>query len=236
MIADAPPATYVPGLEERFDKAALQSMYRDHALPYGWEQMGYEDFLRERRSLMAQTIKAAYERLAGHPQVAANPPAVSELVASGESAAVEFKSTLRTNLHTGDRDAKMELAVLKTIAGFLNKQGGTLVVGVADDGSPVGVEADGFANEDKMALHLINLLKERLGGQHALYVHPRFDGYQGVRALVISCDPAKSPAFEGWAGGRALLCPLWTVDTGARGRSSPGIHQAAVCGGCVSVA
>lgn len=195
VIAHAAPHTYVPGLEARFDKATLQSMYRDHALPYGWEQLSYQDFLRHRRTLIAQIIKAAYEQLAGHTQTVAKPPSVEELVTQGEGAAVEFKSTLRTNLHTGDRDPKMEFAVLKTIAGFVNKEGGTLVIGVSDDGSPVGLDADGFPSEDKMALHLVNLLKERLGGQQSLYVHPRFSDYESVRTLVVSCDAAKSPVF-----------------------------------------
>ena len=46
---------------------------------------------------------------------------------------MEFKSTLRLNLHTGQTDDRMQLAVLKTLAGFLNAQGGTLLIGVADD-------------------------------------------------------------------------------------------------------
>ena len=78
---------------------------------------------------------------------------------NGESEAVEFKSTLRTNLHTGNKDPRMELAVLKTLAGFLNTNGGTLVIGVSDDGNPVGIQADGFDNEDKMNLHLVNIVK-----------------------------------------------------------------------------
>ena len=51
---------------------------------------------------------------------------LSKVVMNGESEAVEFKSTLRTNLHTGNKDPRMELAVLKTLAGFLNTNGGTL--------------------------------------------------------------------------------------------------------------
>jgi len=194
-ISDTPPSEYVPSLEQRFDQPTLQRMYEDHALPSGWQAMEYDVFLRERRRLMAQTIRVAYQKLAGHAPAVVKAPSVAELVASGESAGIEFKSTLRTNLHTGEKDPKMELAVLKTLAGFLNQQGGVLVIGIADDGSPVGLEVDGFPNEDKMALHLINLLKERLGGQHALYVHPRFDDHEGIRALVISCAAARSPAF-----------------------------------------
>jgi predicted HTH transcriptional regulator len=36
----------------------------------------------------------------------------------------------------------MEYAVLKSIAGFMNTHGGTLLVGVADDGAIVGIEED----------------------------------------------------------------------------------------------
>ena len=42
----------------------------------------------------------------------------------GESEAVKFKATLRVNLHTGEPDKRMELAALKTLAGFLNTNGG----------------------------------------------------------------------------------------------------------------
>ena len=59
-------------------------------------------------------------------------------MAGGESRVVKFKSTGRKNLRTGDKDAAMELAVLKSLAGFMNTDGGTLLVGVADDGSPPG--------------------------------------------------------------------------------------------------
>jgi len=85
--------------------------------------------------------------------------ALCALVEQGENTTIEFKSTLRVNLHTGQNDAKMELAILKTIAAFLNVNGGTLVIGVTDDGNPVGIGADKFANEDKMYLHLVNLIK-----------------------------------------------------------------------------
>jgi len=76
----------------------------------------------------------------------------------------EFKGTLRVNLHTGQNDVKLEHAVLKTLAAFLNSKGGTLFVGVNDDGEVIGLENDKFLNRDKMALHLDNLIKDQLGG------------------------------------------------------------------------
>jgi len=51
---------------------------------------------------------------------------------------------------------------LKAIVAFCNSAGGELLIGVADDGSIVGIEHDGFSNEDKFQLHLRNLLLERI--------------------------------------------------------------------------
>ena len=120
---------------------------------------------------------------------------IGELISGGEGVHVEFKSSLRVNLHTGKKDPKMELACLKTIAGFLNARGGTLIVGVSDDGETVGVEVDGFSNEDKMNLHLMNLLKDRIGAQHSIYIHPRFEDRDEARVLAVECLPSNSPAF-----------------------------------------
>ena len=123
------------------------------------------------------------------------PATIEELVLDGETTEVEFKSTLRINLHTGEKDPRMELAILRTIAGFLNTKGGTLVIGVSDDGSPMGIEADKFENEDKMNLHLANLTNSRIGPQYAMYIHPRFEDYDSTRVMTVECWPSKSPVF-----------------------------------------
>ncbi len=59
-----------------------------------------------------------------------------ELIKRGESLTLEFKATLRWNLKEDRQDDRVVThAVLKTIAAFLNTQGGDLLIGVADDGS-----------------------------------------------------------------------------------------------------
>ncbi len=197
-ISDAPPFEYAKEMAKRFSKSELRDMYRSHALPDGWEDMQYDVFLEKRRDIIARVIREAYMRLQGvttstAPQV--DKLALSELVSEGETTRIEFKSTLRRNLHTGEVDSRMELAVLKTIAGFLNGHGGTLVVGVADDGAALGLGADGFPNEDKMHLHLLNLIKARMGTTHMMYVHPHFEDYEGARVLRVDCWKAGSPVF-----------------------------------------
>jgi ATP-dependent Lon protease len=129
------------------------------------------------------------------PASEAHETAVSEIIRAGESSTVEFKSSLRMNLHTKSPDPKIEHAVLKTLAAFLNTHGGTLVIGLDDKGAPLGLEHDGFQNEDKMDQHLANLIRDRLGAHHTFCIHPRFGDYEGRRVLVVRCDPAKSPAY-----------------------------------------
>ncbi|MGD0948561.1 MAG: RNA-binding domain-containing protein [Candidatus Binatia bacterium] len=80
----------------------------------------------------------------------------------GETARLEFKSSLRWNVHRKAHGPEIENAVLKTIAAFCNTKGGELLIGVAPDNTVVGVEHDGISDNDKFLLHLRNLLTERL--------------------------------------------------------------------------
>ena len=89
----------------------------------------------------------------------------------------------------------MEHSALKTIAAFLNTNGGFLVIGVDDSGAALGIEADKFSNEDKMNLHLVNIIKERLGIQHMLNIQPHFCDFGGKRVLVLECKAGYTPAY-----------------------------------------
>lgn len=121
---------------------------------------------------------------------------ISELIQSGESDVVEFKSTLRVNLKKGVNDAEIEYAVLKTIAGFLNSgNGGTLLIGVSDDGEILGIKNDGFKNEDRMLLHLVNLVEGHLDKVFIPYIQSRIVGHKEKRILVVRCNPGPSEAF-----------------------------------------
>lgn len=74
---------------------------------------------------------------------------IRSMVEAGESGTVEFKSSLRWNIHSQRNDDDITHSCIKTIAAFLNSDGGKLLIGVADDGSIFGIENDGFPNNDK---------------------------------------------------------------------------------------
>ncbi len=195
--SDYSPADYVPVLKLGLKTLDLEKMYRYNALPKDWEAMEYQDFLARRRELMAEIIHDGYRKLTEgtRPEAPVSTLELAELIGGGESESVEFKSTLRVNLHTGLKDIKMENVVLKTLAGFLNKAGGTLVVGVSDDGTPIGIEADQFMNEDQMSLHLVNIVKDRMGTLALSKLHQQFDDYADARVLRVHCERSHKPVY-----------------------------------------
>lgn len=197
-ISDEAPADYLPDMKARFSQTELERMYRLNALPSNWEHLEYREFLEKRRELMAQVIADGYSTLVEgeiEEELGTAEFDLSKVVINGESEAVEFKSTLRTNLHTGNKDPRMEASVLKTLAGFLNTNGGMLVIGVSDDGSPVGIQADDFENEDKMSLHLVNIVKSRMGVQAMTNLHAHFDDHDDCRVMVVKCRKSPNPIF-----------------------------------------
>lgn len=132
---------------------------------------------------------------AAHGEVAPEDTGLETAMEGGESETVEFKSTLRVNLYTGKRDEEMESAVLKTLAAFLNTDGGTLVVGVADDGSATGIEADGFKSEDEMSRHLVNKVRDRMDVSVVTSMRLQFASHRGSRVFVVRCARSSVPVF-----------------------------------------
>lgn len=62
-ISDKSPKEYLPYYINRFDSDELEKMYFWHALPKGWEEMEYDDFLNKRRLLIAKVVKTAFQKL-----------------------------------------------------------------------------------------------------------------------------------------------------------------------------
>ena len=120
---------------------------------------------------------------------------ILKLIKEEESEKIEFKSTLRTNLHTNQVDKKIENSVLKTIVAFLNSNGGVLLVGVEDSGKIVGVEKDNFQNNDKLNLHFTNLLKNRIGNQYLPLVDFILIKMEEGHVLRVDCRQSDKPVF-----------------------------------------
>lgn len=117
--------------------------------------------------------------------------ATKRIIKGGESTSTEFKSTLRVNLHTENPDPKMEYSCLKTIAGFMNTNGGTLLIGVADDKEILGLETDfnSFVKKsdlmDEFQKHLDNLIENYLGNSAYSLLEVSFPEIEGKTICSI---------------------------------------------------
>jgi hypothetical protein len=119
---------------------------------------------------------------------------IDALIDEGESDSLEFKQTLRVNVHTGKPDKNIEHSALKTVAAFVNTRGGTLLIGVSDDGKVCGIEKDGFRDDDKYALHFKNLVQQTM--KKALdFLDARVTRYGEVTVFVVECKRSDVPVY-----------------------------------------
>lgn len=136
------------------------------------------------------SVLLAAERLVRRPV-----PTALELIDAGESAHVEFKSTARHNVRSGQRDDRIEAVVAKTLAGFLNTRGGTLLIGVADDGAVLGLDDDlkhmKAPDLDRYELWLHDFLTRVLGAPAVARLRVTFPEVLG--RPVCRVDAVKSP-------------------------------------------
>jgi type I restriction enzyme R subunit len=121
---------------------------------------------------------------------------VVEIIDNDEDFTVEFKSTARWDLREGAPNKLMEDAVVKTVAGFLNTDGGTLLIGVGPDRNVIGLRhdyprvkppnADGFVN------WLTTHLTTAIGHAAVMRTRARIVFYEGHE--ICRLDVARSSA------------------------------------------
>lgn len=124
-----------------------------------------------------------------------DPAGVRALLAKGESERLEFKSTVRWNLRADKPGKEIELAWLKGVVGFLNTEGGIVLIGVDDAGHVLGLDADNFANADKCLRHIGNLIHQHIGIEFAQYIRYGLVDIDGKRVAAIQCARSTSPVF-----------------------------------------
>lgn len=120
---------------------------------------------------------------------------VMNMIEKGESEILEFKSTLRVNLHTNEVDRKVEHSALKTIIAYLNSRGGVLLIGVSDDKKLIGIEKDNFSSQDKLVLHFTNLIKRDIGSEYLPFIKFEIIQVDKRSVLKVECKGSRKPVF-----------------------------------------
>ena len=124
-----------------------------------------------------------------------------ELLKLQESKTLEFKSSLRWNLKEDRKDDRhVTHAALKTIAAFLNTEGGDLLIGVADDRTVLGIEHDRLESDDKFLRHLAQAVRNALGDRAGTCIDPKTQIVEGKTVCLVSCQRSPEPVYLRWKG------------------------------------
>jgi hypothetical protein len=208
-IGKSAPSGYLTRMESELG-TAMSAVLASHGLPAQPDGPlltdDYDGFLEWRRGYLAKELL----RVTTEEVAASEVPRLTlvELLGAGESVAVEFKSSARWNLHTQLRDERLEKRIVVAIAAFMNADGGTLLIGVDDDGEPVGLDGDlslmKKPDVDRYQLWLVDLLEATLGKPAATNAVVSFGKLQGRDVCRVNVRRAGVPVF--------LHAPKSTVD------------------------
>lgn len=213
-IASLPPSEYLKRIEKKYKISPdmLDDILRTHLIePRHLRSNDFKAFFQARidaiTDLISQAMGKPVAREEGRNEEESDAQEIeddedgavevtlSNLIRQGESSTMEFKSTLRKNLHTGKNDRLMGEEVLQALAALLNTEGGTLIIGIADDRTAIGIEPDGFKSEDEMVRHLMNLTASKLNSANRPPIDPRFEDYEDKRVLIVHCGRSRHPVY-----------------------------------------
>ena len=127
---------------------------------------------------------------------------IEELVQLKESDTIELKSSLQWDVRENIKNEKLQDSVLKSIAAFLNAEGGTVIIGVEDNGNLFGLEKDiqSFKEPrnrtlDNFERHLVELIKNKIGIKFIPYLKIRFTKINGQDVCGVYVRKSPQAAF-----------------------------------------
>jgi hypothetical protein len=124
---------------------------------------------------------------------------IKSLIRKGETKEIEFKQTFVLDVRQGVKNKDMTTAVIKTIAGFLNTDGGELLVGVSDAGEILGVNEEMskfYSNSpDKYLQNVKNAIKERIGEPSYPYIDYKLHEVDSALLLRVTCRRSDEPVY-----------------------------------------
>ena len=161
-----------------------------------WEVRQYEEFLAHRRELIVKAINDLMGSLRAEAPASLTD---AEIIDRGETSNVEFKSSMLWDYNQNAKDTKLTQHVIRTIAAFLNSYGGTLYVGVQDDGKILGIERDYVCierrqNWDGWSQVLANAIK-KIGNEFGGSIAHEPIQINGRTLARITVKRSKKPAF-----------------------------------------
>ncbi len=121
------------------------------------------------------------------------------LIKGGEGEHLEFKSSVRWDFRQGKINKALETVIAKTLVGFMNHRGGSLLIGVADDGEVVGLEHDYKTLKNKgrdgFELCITDIVTSRIGADTCSFIHCVFYEIGGRDVCRIIVESVVEPVY-----------------------------------------
>lgn len=194
-ISNKQPSEYLPEIEENFPGALTKQF-----IPMNedlWKLENFEDFLAVRRENIANCINDYLDGLIIE-QEEVKQKSIQEIITLGESISLEFKNSLQWDVRQNQINKNLRRSVLKTIAAFLNSEGGILIIGVEDNSHVFGLEND-YATINHSKDKFLNLLNTLIGDYIGLdmrpYVDIRIEHIEEHDVCVIEVEKSHKPVF-----------------------------------------
>lgn len=194
-ISNKPPEEYLPEVEANYPGSLLRQFIPMH--PELWKLERYADFLEARRTLIATKYNEYLRSLISEP-INVKSKTIQEIINLGESSTLEFKSTFQWDIIQKLKNKALRKSVLKTIAAFLNTEGGTLVIGVEDNKNICGLMNDLKLlenSEDKFMNLLATTISDSIGPEFAGLVKIRIEKVDLQPIAIIEVERAMMPAY-----------------------------------------
>lgn len=210
-IADRSPAEYFPEFFGRLSSKEQSDAEFWHALPADWYNLDYANFLDKRRVLIAKVVKEGFQRLSDdvEQEEVTSLPTVEHLLREMETYHVEFKATARLPLNSDIPEKVIHEGVIKTVAAFMNSGGGTLAIGITDEGDLLGVQPDlDFKKQDLdeyqnwLSSMLVNAIDS---APVAKYVNIRFEAVNDKLICLVDVKKSSSPIYTDSVKGKDLF-------------------------------
>lgn len=192
------PETYLPEVNEDHPKALQKQFIPKN--PELWKIENYEDFLQKRRELIAKSINDFLEDLDSEPEEEKYD--LESLIKRGENYRIEFKETFLWDVHREQPNKDLKEEVAKEVCAFANSEGGTLIIGVEDDGKQVkGIDRDLNViqkGKDGFELQLNQVISDKLGDKFgSIYTKLDFEEIDGKTVCVVSVEASSDPVYFG---------------------------------------
>lgn len=190
------PSVYLADFED--ENSELKNALSSHLIKLNDASVVQDDFtafLKHRSEVLYAEILKRIEPSDAPAQI----DPVHELILEGEGQLVEFKSTLRYDMRTRGVNKKLEHVVAKTVAAFMNSDGGSLFIGVDDHRNAIGLELDYDTllkkDRDGFQLHLANILDKYLGKDVMRLWKLDWPDFDGKQICHVQVTKANKPVY-----------------------------------------